>query len=789
MSGYSSLLHPDNRKELGSTGIFGQKDVPVSAGTFDKDSSALGGDLGAGFSKEEHNATWQDIFGAKKTMTMLPATILQERVVGGGEYDKLGGASGEQLIEKGKEQTTGGVSNTAFQKTLPGPPGSTVWKTSQIRHPMKQQQGGKSFADVVASGGNTYSVLSEDTTDTAGVKDWSANKLKGTDTVIDDTSSLTRENFNMKNKMGDTSAVASDTVPQASGWHQVGHGLVAEIPVGTGHKEKAVGGVGHVGSDLHSKDVQKLDVIKSHDQVTEHQKELKQELNKEVLDHGQDVIGHGGVGSSISGVVDKLSGSLSKSAVVNTISQKLADTGIKEKISGVGAQLSNQAAQLKSKAADVTQNIKQKKVKKQKQTGPSTMQNLQQKSSDIVHSAKQQVSGITDTASAKLSGLSDTASTKFSQLQDTASSKINVGTIKQSLNDNFQSGWQMFDRFRAKAMPAVQPVIGDIVPTVRSYSMQYYQSLQSFILELWQNPPYNKLLFNLIVFFNWICPLLFLHTKEAYSVLFGACISLLGQHLIQIRSGHDAFSPLNRLANGIWGPIMFFLWSTNDVGMLGMNVNHHGYLFHLWLRGLLMVNTCMCTIDVMEVSRYFDQDQSLGINGFQPFTKVNLTISPDSGNVLIVPHASEKLRKKIGKLTGKDFQLQSMDQSQQIGSSSLSGFGNLGSNVQAKQLEDSLQITMKIPASAISAAAQQQGISGGQQQLSGSFEQTKFGGDIGGVKDAWDDDLGDISKTDDTLGGKDEFGSKFNNDQYAFLPHKKSQKFESSSHLKKRQFV
>jgi len=76
---------------------------------------------------------------------------------------------------------------------------------------------------------------------------------------------------------GVSNAVHNTGVQQGTGWHQVGHGLVTSIPVGSGQPQAIPA--------LHSKDVQKLDVVKSHDQVTEHQKDLKQELNKEVLDN------------------------------------------------------------------------------------------------------------------------------------------------------------------------------------------------------------------------------------------------------------------------------------------------------------------------------------------------------------------------------------------------------------------------------------------------------------------------------------------------------------------------
>jgi len=818
MSGYNSLLHPDNRKELGTQGIFGQKESNISTSQpsrgkiqkFDKDVSSDSSDLGGDFSKEELNATWQDVFGAKKTSTMLPIEILQDCGSSGtgsgksftGLFDKMSGGSGEQMGSSIKSDTvSGGVSDKAFDSSLPSGQQSKVWQTSQIRHKDQARLGGgnKTFADVVAgtpvldegsveTAPNPFSVLEDEDASVQEDHSWKENKLKDTDTVIDDTRKMADSardtikgkvnDLGIKDKVSDLKVGATDTINQLSdklqsGWQEVKNKKVLKSD------DAKLSGSSDISEDLHSKDVQKLAVIKSHDEVTIHQKELKSELNKEVMEHGQDVIHHdtaGGIKQSFTGVVDKLSQKVNDTGIVDKISgvfsgsgdSKTTGTGIgntissgidtvkqqasvlsttiSSKASDLGNKMGNQAMQIKEKAIGVTDNLQKKgQAKKQKKklaaeqhvdSGESTIGNIQHKGGELLQQAK-----------VKVNDLSDTMSTK---LQSTG--------FKQTLNENFQSSRAMFDRFRAKAIPAIQPVVGDVIPTIRSYGTQYYQSLQSFVIELWQNPPYNKMLFNLIVFFNWICPLLFLHTKEAYTVLFGACISLLGQHLIQMRTGTDAFSPLNRLANGIWAPLMFFLWSSNDVGMLGLSMHHHGYLFHLWLRGLLMINTCMCTIDVMEVMHYFDSGAEGG-EGFQPFTKVNLTLAPGTGNVLIVPNVSDSMKKQISQLTGKDLKLQQIgdqkDNQQQIGGSSLSSFGGMGSNVQAQQLEDTLQITMKIPASALQAAAKQQGF---DSKLSGS-----------GSSD-FDSDIQDKDM---------EFDSFDSFDSDSFVPQKKQQKFET----------
>ncbi len=118
-------------------------------------------------------------------------------------------------------------------------------------------------------------------------------------------------------------------------------------------------------------------------------------------------------------------------------------------------------------------------------------------------------------------------------------------------------------------------------------------------------PTSVRLWLMLLIVFNLVVPLFYLHRVEAQIIL-GAFLSSVV--LMTILTGLSGFTWLIGLGHIFWIPLLYFLWSR--LGQIPADD-----LFGIWIRVLIGVNAISLVIDGVDVVRYIAGDRAETVKG------------------------------------------------------------------------------------------------------------------------------------------------------------------------------
>ncbi len=120
-----------------------------------------------------------------------------------------------------------------------------------------------------------------------------------------------------------------------------------------------------------------------------------------------------------------------------------------------------------------------------------------------------------------------------------------------------------------------------------------------------RGPIHVRLWLMLLIFFNLLVPLFYIHRVEAQVVL-GALLA--SATLMTVLTGLSGFTRLLGLGHIFWLPLLYFLW--NRLGQIPADD-----LFGVWIRILIAVNAISLVIDGIEVLRYIAGDRAETVKG------------------------------------------------------------------------------------------------------------------------------------------------------------------------------
>ncbi len=120
-----------------------------------------------------------------------------------------------------------------------------------------------------------------------------------------------------------------------------------------------------------------------------------------------------------------------------------------------------------------------------------------------------------------------------------------------------------------------------------------------------RGPIHVRLWLMLLIFFNLLVPLFYIHLVEAQFVL-GALLA--SATLMTVLTGLSGFTRLLGLGHIFWLPLLYFLW--NRLGQIPADD-----LFGVWIRILIAVNAISLVIDGIEVLRYIAGDRGETVKG------------------------------------------------------------------------------------------------------------------------------------------------------------------------------
>ena len=115
-----------------------------------------------------------------------------------------------------------------------------------------------------------------------------------------------------------------------------------------------------------------------------------------------------------------------------------------------------------------------------------------------------------------------------------------------------------------------------------------------------RGPIHVRLWLMLLIFFNLLVPLFYIHRVEAQVVL-GALLA--SATLMTVLTGLSGFTRLLGLGHIFWLPLLYFLW--NRLGQIPADD-----LFGVWIRIVIAVNAISLVIDGIEVLRYIAGDRA-----------------------------------------------------------------------------------------------------------------------------------------------------------------------------------
>ena len=120
-----------------------------------------------------------------------------------------------------------------------------------------------------------------------------------------------------------------------------------------------------------------------------------------------------------------------------------------------------------------------------------------------------------------------------------------------------------------------------------------------------RSPTHVRLWLMLLLVFNLVVPLFYLHRVEAQVVLGTFLASAL---LMTILTGLSGFTRLLGLGHIFWIPLLYFLWTR--LGWFPADD-----LFGIWIRVLIGVNAISLVIDGVDVVRYIAGDRAETVKG------------------------------------------------------------------------------------------------------------------------------------------------------------------------------
>ena len=120
-----------------------------------------------------------------------------------------------------------------------------------------------------------------------------------------------------------------------------------------------------------------------------------------------------------------------------------------------------------------------------------------------------------------------------------------------------------------------------------------------------RGPIHVRLWLMLLIFFNLLVPLFYIHRVEAQVVL-GALLA--SATLMTVLTGLSGFTRLLGLGHIFWLPLLYFLW--NRLGQIPADG-----LFGVWIRIVIAVNAISLVIDGIEVLRYIAGDRAETVKG------------------------------------------------------------------------------------------------------------------------------------------------------------------------------
>ncbi len=120
-----------------------------------------------------------------------------------------------------------------------------------------------------------------------------------------------------------------------------------------------------------------------------------------------------------------------------------------------------------------------------------------------------------------------------------------------------------------------------------------------------RGPIHVRLWLMLLIFFNLLVPLFYIHRVEAQVVL-GALLA--SATLMTVLTGLSGFTRLLGLGHIFWLPLLYFLW--NRLGQIPADD-----LFGVWIRIVIAVNAISLVIDGIEVLRYIAGDRAETVKG------------------------------------------------------------------------------------------------------------------------------------------------------------------------------
>ncbi len=120
-----------------------------------------------------------------------------------------------------------------------------------------------------------------------------------------------------------------------------------------------------------------------------------------------------------------------------------------------------------------------------------------------------------------------------------------------------------------------------------------------------RGPIHVRLWLMLLIFFNLLVPLFYIHRVEAQVVL-GALLA--SATLMTVLTGLSGFTRLLGLGHIFWLPLLYFLW--NRLGQIPADD-----LFGVWIRIVIAVNAISLVIDGIEILRYIAGDRAETVKG------------------------------------------------------------------------------------------------------------------------------------------------------------------------------
>ena len=109
----------------------------------------------------------------------------------------------------------------------------------------------------------------------------------------------------------------------------------------------------------------------------------------------------------------------------------------------------------------------------------------------------------------------------------------------------------------------------------------------------------------LLIFFNLVVPLFYLHRVEAQVVLGALLASAI---LMTVLTGLSGFTRLLGVGHIFWLPLLYFLW-------MRLDQIPADEVFGVWIRVLIGVNAISLVIDAVDVLRYIAGDRAETVKG------------------------------------------------------------------------------------------------------------------------------------------------------------------------------